>query len=87
MDLGWIGSLSFDMHFVMGFLSIVLIDLMLAGDNAVVIAMAVRYLPGEQRRQRHHLRRRAPPFCCGCSQLSLSRSCCGSVTSSWSAAR
>jgi YjbE family integral membrane protein len=51
MDLGWIGNISFDMHFVMGFLSIVLIDLVLAGDNAVVIAMAVKNLHGKERRQ------------------------------------
>jgi YjbE family integral membrane protein len=50
MDLGWIGNISFDMHFVMGFLSIVLIDLVLAGDNAVVIAMAVKNLHGKERR-------------------------------------
>jgi YjbE family integral membrane protein len=37
--------------FVGSILSIVLIDLILAGDNAVVIAMAVRSLPAEQRRR------------------------------------
>ena len=31
-------------------LSIILIDLLLAGDNALVIAMAVRSLPPPQRR-------------------------------------
>jgi YjbE family integral membrane protein len=35
--------------FIASFLSIVLIDLILAGDNAVVIAMAVRSLPKKQR--------------------------------------
>jgi YjbE family integral membrane protein len=35
--------------FVVSFLSIILIDLILAGDNAVVIAMAVRSLPHKQR--------------------------------------
>jgi YjbE family integral membrane protein len=35
--------------FVVSFLSIILIDLILAGDNAVVIAMAVRSLPRKQR--------------------------------------
>lgn len=40
---------SIDMQFLAGFLSIVLIDLVLAGDNAVVIAMAVRNLPKKQR--------------------------------------
>ena len=50
MDLGSIGShITWDMHFLTGILSIVLIDLVLAGDNAVVIAMAVRMLPKSQR--------------------------------------
>jgi YjbE family integral membrane protein len=38
-------------HIVLSILSIILIDLMLAGDNALVIAMAVRGLPGPQRRK------------------------------------
>lgn len=38
------------MHFVLSVCSIVLIDLLLAGDNALVIAMAVRSLPKPQRR-------------------------------------
>jgi YjbE family integral membrane protein len=38
------------MHFVLAALSIVLIDLLLAGDNALVIAMAVRSLPRHERR-------------------------------------
>lgn len=46
-----IGSPSFSLHFILSFLSIVLIDLILAGDNAVVIAMAVRSLPKKQRRR------------------------------------
>ena len=33
------------MHFILSGLSLVLIDLLLAGDNALVIAMAVRSLP------------------------------------------
>ncbi len=37
-------------RFFLSLCSIVLIDLMLAGDNALVIAMAVRSLPKEQRR-------------------------------------
>jgi len=49
MDLGSLGSITFDLKFLTGFLSIILIDLVLAGDNAVVIAMAVRSLPKEQR--------------------------------------
>lgn len=37
-------------RFLLDALSIILIDILLAGDNAVVIAMAVRSLPKEQRR-------------------------------------
>jgi YjbE family integral membrane protein len=37
-------------HFLVSGLSIVLIDLLLAGDNALVIAMAVRSLPPRERR-------------------------------------
>jgi YjbE family integral membrane protein len=53
VDLGSVGSIgshiTWDMKFLTGILSIVLIDLILAGDNAVVIAMAVRKLPKSQR--------------------------------------
>jgi YjbE family integral membrane protein len=38
------------MHFLLSGLSIVLIDLLLAGDNALVIALAVRSLPPGERR-------------------------------------
>jgi YjbE family integral membrane protein len=38
------------MHFLLSGLSIVLIDLLLAGDNALVIALAVRSLPPRERR-------------------------------------
>ena len=38
------------MHFLLSALSIVLIDLLLAGDNALIIALAVRSLPPRQRR-------------------------------------
>ena len=38
------------MHFLLNGLAIVLIDLLLAGDNALVIALAVRSLPPRQRR-------------------------------------
>jgi len=44
-------SISFDWAFVSALFSIVVIDLILAGDNAVVIAMAVRSLPTSQRRK------------------------------------
>jgi YjbE family integral membrane protein len=39
------------MHFFANVASIILIDLLLAGDNAVVIAMASRQLPPEQRKK------------------------------------
>ena len=44
-------SISLDWTFFSALFSIVLIDLLLAGDNAVVIAMAVRGLPKERRRK------------------------------------
>ncbi len=49
MDLGILGTITLDWDFFSRLLSIVVIDLILAGDNAVVIAMAVRSLPREQR--------------------------------------
>lgn len=49
LDAGFFGQIQFNWEFLTGFLSIVLIDLILAGDNAVVIAMAVRSLPRAQR--------------------------------------
>jgi len=49
VDFGWLGQISFTWQFFAAVMSIVLIDLVLAGDNAVVIAMAVRNLPGKQR--------------------------------------
>jgi len=45
------GSIHFNLRFLADILSIVLIDLILAGDNAVVIALAVRSLPSEQRKK------------------------------------
>ena len=45
------GSISFDLTFLSALFSIVIIDLILAGDNAVVIAMAVRSLPHDQRKR------------------------------------
>src|SRR5512134_820548 len=44
-------SISFDLAFLSSLFSIVIIDLILAGDNAVVIAMAVRSLPHDQRKK------------------------------------
>jgi YjbE family integral membrane protein len=49
MDLGSLGVITLDVAFLSSLFSIVLIDLILAGDNAVVIAMAVRSLPKQQR--------------------------------------
>jgi YjbE family integral membrane protein len=49
VDLGWLGQVAFTWEFFAAVMSIILIDLVLAGDNAVVIAMAVRNLPGRQR--------------------------------------
>jgi YjbE family integral membrane protein len=51
LDLGALGTISFDWKFFSSLLSIVIIDLILAGDNAVVIAMAVRSLPKDKRKQ------------------------------------
>ncbi len=51
MNVTALGSISFDWTFLSGIFSIVIIDLILAGDNAVVIAMAVRSLPKTQRRK------------------------------------
>jgi YjbE family integral membrane protein len=50
VDLSALGA-SLDWTFISGIFSIVIIDLILAGDNAVVIAMAVRSLPKGQRRK------------------------------------
>ncbi len=51
MDLGSFGTITFDLAFLSALFSIVIIDLILAGDNAVVIAMAVRSLPHQQRKK------------------------------------
>lgn len=50
IDFGPLGYISLDWQFVVAVFSIILIDLVLAGDNAVVIAMAVKNLRGKQRR-------------------------------------
>jgi YjbE family integral membrane protein len=49
IDLGWLGHIAFTWEFFAAVMSIVLIDLVLAGDNAVVIAMAVKNLQGRTR--------------------------------------
>jgi YjbE family integral membrane protein len=51
VDLGQLGEISLSWEFFSSFMSIVLIDLILAGDNAVVIAAAVRTLPRKQRQK------------------------------------
>ncbi|MDD3473708.1 MAG: TerC family protein [Syntrophaceae bacterium] len=50
MDHTLLSGFGLDLDFLSRLLSIVIIDLILAGDNAVIIAMAVRSLPREQRR-------------------------------------
>jgi YjbE family integral membrane protein len=49
MDLAAWGLDKLDWIFFAGIINIVIIDIILAGDNAVVIAMAVRSLPRKQR--------------------------------------
>jgi YjbE family integral membrane protein len=49
-DFGWLGWISFDYTFLSALLSVILVDLVLAGDNAVVIALAVRNLPPGQKK-------------------------------------
>ncbi|EGY25471.1 integral membrane TerC family protein [Desulfovibrio sp. A2] len=49
MDVLFPGGIAFTWEFFSALLSIVLIDLVLAGDNAVVIALAVRNLPHRQK--------------------------------------
>jgi YjbE family integral membrane protein len=50
LDSSALGGIGFNLAFLSGLFSIVLIDLLLAGDNALVIAMAVRSLPKHKRR-------------------------------------
>jgi YjbE family integral membrane protein len=50
MDQAAWGLEKLDWAFFLGIINIIIIDLILAGDNAVVIAMAVRSLPRSQRR-------------------------------------
>ena len=49
-DLGSFGHIAFTPEFFSALLSIILINLILSGDNAVVIALAVNRLPGPARR-------------------------------------
>ncbi|GBE14436.1 MAG TPA: TerC family protein [Proteobacteria bacterium] len=48
-DLGWFGHIAFNLQFFSALLSIIIINIILSGDNAVVIALAVRSLPKKQR--------------------------------------
>jgi len=50
MDWAAWGLDKLDWKFFFGIINIIIIDLILAGDNAVIIAMAVRSLPRRQRR-------------------------------------
>ena len=50
MDLGAWGPEKLNWHFFSGILNIIFINLVLSGDNAVIIAMAVRPLTRRQRR-------------------------------------
>ncbi len=49
MDWAAWGLDKLDWAFALGILNIIIIDIILAGDNAVIIAMAVRSLPRQQR--------------------------------------
>ncbi len=49
MNLGWFGHITLDLAFFSALFSIILINLILSGDNAVVIALAVRSLPKKKR--------------------------------------
>lgn len=51
MNWGPLGEIALNWEFFTALLSIVLVDLILAGDNAVVIAIAVRSLPRKQRQK------------------------------------
>lgn len=51
MDLWSIGNITFDWTFLTALFNIVVINVILSGDNAVCIALAVRSLPPEQRKK------------------------------------
>ncbi len=51
MDLAAWGLDRLDWQFFFSFLNIIFINIVLSGDNALIIAMAVRSLPRRQRRQ------------------------------------
>ncbi len=49
MDSAWFGTIDLNWQFLSDLFSIIIIDLILAGDNAVIIAMGVRSLPPKLR--------------------------------------
>lgn len=49
IDLGLLGTIHFNLAFLASIGSIIFIDIVLSGDNAVLIAMAVRNLPTPQK--------------------------------------
>jgi YjbE family integral membrane protein len=51
MDFGILGNVTFDWDFLSGLISVIIVNVILSGDNAVVIAMAVRSLPRSQRQK------------------------------------
>ena len=51
MDIGHLFNGIINMEFAVALLSIMFVNIVLSGDNAVVIAMAVRSLPDKQRKQ------------------------------------
>jgi YjbE family integral membrane protein len=51
MDFGILGTISLNWEFFTALVSIIVINIVLSGDNAVVIAMAVRSLPRAQRQK------------------------------------
>ena len=49
IDLGWFGWITWDVQFLSGLATIILVNIVLSGDNAVLIALAVRGLePGKR---------------------------------------
>lgn len=51
IDLGMFGIIHFNLAFLASIGSIILIDIVLSGDNAVLIAMAARHLPAAQKKR------------------------------------
>jgi YjbE family integral membrane protein len=51
LESAWFGIMNIDWQFLSDLFSIVMINLILSGDNAVVIAMAVRSLPREEKKR------------------------------------